>query len=386
MPGIDFAPYMEEAIALARRARFRTWPNPAVGAVLVNAQGSIVASGWHHAAGHPHAEIECLKDAAAKGVDPRGLTMVVTLEPCVHFGKTPPCSDALIEAGIGRLVYGTTDPNSEAGGGASRLAEAGVEVVGPVLQQQCKDLIADFTVWQTTDRPYILLKLACTLDGRIATRTGHSRWISSDSSRGQVHGLRADIAQSGGAVLIGGGTFRADNPQLTSRLEGQPNAKQPLACVLTSRLPKPDADLRLLRERPDQTVFFASPAATASTTAEALRKLGCRILALGPGANGSPDFALMFSEIRNDLGCPYVLCEGGGKLALSLLESGYIDEFHLHMAPLVLGDNDARPLFEGRSPLSLDEALKMRFCQARICDADVHLVLRPLDFADSRAS
>lgn len=369
---------MQEAIALAQKARFHTWPNPNVGAVLVR-DGKVVARGWHKAAGQPHAEIECLRNARESGVDTEGTIMVVTLEPCVHHGKTPPCVDALLEARIGGLVFGAHDPNPEARGGASKLAEAGVKVAGPVLERECLDLIADFKVWQTTSRPYVILKLASTIDGRIATRAGHSRWISGEASRKEVHCLRAGIGSCGGAILIGGGTFRADNPALSARPDDGVAYRQPLSCVLTSRLPKADADFQMLRERPGDVVFFASPAATASTTAEALRKIGCRVLSIGPANQGGPDFANMFVKMREELGCPYVLCEGGGRLALSLLEAGYVDEFHMFMAPMILGDNDARPLFTGRNPLSLDEALRMRLCSCSIVDGDARLLLRPAE-------
>lgn len=370
----SYAPFMAEALLLAQKGRFYACPNPSVGAVLVR-DGKIVARGWHHACGKPHAEIECLEDARKNGASIPGSTMVVTLEPCRHYGKTPPCTEALQEAGIQRLVYGTTDPNKEAGGGAALLAEAGIEVIGPVLEQECKDMIADFTVWQTTRRPYIYLKLAATLDGRIATRTGNSRWISNPYSRAEVHALRAGIGLAGGAILIGGGTFRADDPQLSARLENK--TPQPLACVLTSRLPKQESEFRLLNERPEQAIFFASPAAAASTTAEALRKKGSRVIAIGPGNDGKPDFATMFRVLREELGCYYVLCEGGGRLALSLLESGYMDEFHLFIAPMILGDNEARPLFTGRAPMSIDEALQLRICSANADYGDGRLVLRP---------
>lgn len=372
----DFAPLMAEAIRLAEKGRFKTFPNPVVGAVLAR-DGKIIARGWHKSYGLAHAEIDCLNDALANNADPAGTTMVVTLEPCRHYGKTPPCVDAIREAGISRLVYGACDPNPEACGGAKILAEAGIEVVGPVLEQQCRDLIADFLVWQTSERPYIILKLASTLDGRIATRAGHSRWISSDQARKDVHKLRAGIAQTHGAILIGGGTFRADNPRLSAREGENELPRQPLACILTSRLPKTDAEFQLLQQRPRETVFFASPAAAASTTAEALRKLGCRVIALGPGKHGGPDFSAMFRTLRQDLDCPYVLCEGGGNLAMSLLEASYVDEFHLYFAPIILGDNEAKPLFAGRAPLSLEEALAMRICSADADSGDARLLLRP---------
>lgn len=365
--------FMAKAIKLAEQGRFATCPNPVVGAVLVK-DGAIVAQGWHKGFGLPHAEIDCLENARQNGIDPSGCALVVTLEPCSHYGKTPPCTEAIKAAGIATLVYGALDPNAEACGGAKILAESGINVIGPVLEEQCNDLIADFRVWQTSQRPYIYLKLASSLDGRIATRTGHSRWISGQSSRETVHKLREGIGQAGGAILIGGGTFRMDDPQLSARTGH--DAKQPLACVLTSRLPQPDADFKLLKDRAEQTIFFASPAAAASTTAEALRKTGCKVIAIGPGPEGKPDFATMFKTLRDELGCYYALCEGGGKLALSLLESDYIDEFHLYLAPLILGDNDAKPLFTGMAPLSLEEAIKMRVCAATISGGDIRAILR----------
>ena len=368
--------FMAKAIELAKKGRFKTCPNPVVGAVLVK-DGNIVASGWHHAYGQPHAEIDCLNNAKINGISPAGATLVVTLEPCRHHGKTPPCTDAILNAGIATLVYGAKDPNPAASGGADILGQAGIEIIGPVLEQRCMDLIADFIIWQTTERPYIYLKMASTLDGRIATRSGHSRWISGEQAREEVHRLRAGIGLAGGAVLIGGGTFRADNPLLTARTTDHNPGENPLACILTSRLPRPGADFQLLVSRPDETVFFASPAASASTTAESLRKIGCRIYALGPDASGDPDFAAMLQIMRKELGCYYVLCEGGGKLALSLLEKCLADQFRLYLAPLILGDNEARPLFNGRNPLNLDEALKMRITDLRQFGEDVRITARP---------
>lgn len=378
MSETDFAPFMREALALAEKGRWRACPNPTVGAVLVR-DGMVVARGWHHAAGQDHAEVDCLKDAAAHGVNPAECTLVVTLEPCRHQGKTPPCTEAVLEAGVRRVVMGLRDPNPEAGGGAEALRAAGVDVIEHVCEEECRDLVADFLVWQKHDRPYVMLKMAATLDGRIATRNGHSQWISSENSRREAHRLRAGIGCCGGAVLVGGGTFRTDNPRLTAR--DAEDGPQPLACILTSRLPQPDADFHLLRERPQQTVFMVSPAAAASTTAKALRDMGVRVLALGPGTQGGPDFHGMLRAMREELNCPYVLCEGGGHLALSLLEAGLVDDFRLHLAPVILGDAEALPLFSGRAPLSLEEALRMRVCSARLCGGDVHLRLLPAEDA-----
>lgn len=367
---------MHHAIRLAEKGRFHTCPNPVVGAVLLD-NGQIVAEGYHHKAGEPHAEIVCLEDAAKKGISPAAKTMVVTLEPCAHYGKTPPCCNTLHEAGIARLVFGCYDPNPEASGGARYLANHGIDVVGPVLEQECRDLIADFRIWQTTSRPYVYLKLASTLDGRIATRTGHSQWISSAHSRSAVHKLRANVGMAGGAILIGGGTFRADNPLLTARADSV--IRQPLACILTSRLPNAPEEFQLLAQRPEQTIFFVSPATAASKSAELLRETGCQIIAIGPNSEGRPDFDAMLSILRNDFGCYYVLCEGGGHLAMSLLTDNKMDEMHLYLAPILLGDENAKPLFSGQQPLSIDDARRLRFTSLDLGATDARLILRPID-------
>ena len=375
MNASDYESHMAHAIELAARGRWSACPNPTVGAVLVQ-EGKIVASGWHEKAGSPHAEIRCLRDADERGVNPADCTLVVTLEPCNHHGRTPPCTAAILEAGIRRVVYGLADPNPRAAGGAEFLRASGVEVLGGVLEDECRDLVADFLVWQTTERPYVLLKMASTLDGRIATRTGQSQWISNESSRAFIHQLRAGVGLAGGAVMVGGGTFRADNPLLNAR-NGDETARQPLACVLSSRLPDADADFNLLRQRAKSTIFLSSPAAAASTRAQALRDLGCRVLGIPSTQNDPAGLNEMLRMLRRDFAVPYVLCEGGGRLALNLLQAGMVDEFHLHLAPLILGDNEARPLFDGRSPLGLEEGLQLRICGHKNSDGDLHLLLRP---------
>lgn len=379
---------MLHALTLAEKGRWHTSPNPTVGAVLVR-QGQIVAEGWHKACGQPHAEVECLRDAHAKGVNPAECTLVVTLEPCNHQGKTPPCTESIIAAGVPHVVVGLRDPNPQAAGGIEKLQACGIKVEYAVCEQACRDSLADFLLWHSSERPFVILKMATTLDGRIATRSGQSQWVSGEESRAQVQKLRGGIAAAGGAVLIGGGTFRADNPRLTVR-EGHEAAAlcHPLACILTSRLPAPSADSYLLQHRPHETLFFASPAAAASPNSHALRAMGVRVWSVPPqeksrnaalaGSHGqSPNLESLLCRIRQELHCPYVLCEGGGTLALSLLESGLVDLFMLHLAPLILGDNEARPLFSGRSPLNMTEALRMRITDTRMCGPDLHMVLRP---------
>lgn len=370
-----FASAMREAIALAGQGRWQCPPNPTVGAVLVR-DGEIVARGWHTACGQAHAEIECLRDAADKGVDPAACTLVVTLEPCNHHGQTPPCSEAILEAGIRHVVIGLADPNPVAAGGADRLREAGVTVETGVCEDACRELVTDFLCWQQ-QRPFVILKLAGTLDGRIATRTGHSQWVTGDASRARVHALRAAVGLSGGAVLVGGNTVLADNPLLTARIESvTAPLRQPLAAVVLSRLHGAQT-LRLVQTRPGETVIFTTSAAAASPIAASLREQGVRVEGVNPWL---PRLGLDLRHVLATLyamGCHYILCEGGGRLGLSLLDAGLVDEFHLHLAPKVLGDGEATPLFSGREPLTMQEALNLHITQVDMYGEDCHVTLRP---------
>ncbi len=375
---------MLRAVALADEAKWLTRPNPRVGAVLVK-DGVIVARGWHKEAGQAHAEIAALEDAAQKGVSPAECTLIVTLEPCRHHGKTPPCTDAILKAGIRHVVVGALDPNPEAAGGAELLRSHGLTVETGVASEECLDLIDDFITWQTTALPYTIIKLASTLDGRIATRTGNSKWITSPGTRTRVHRLRQHMD----ALIVGGNTFYLDNPALTCRLDNGETLcpQQPLAVVVTSRLPDAGQSMCLIKERPESTVFWTTVAAAASPKAEALRRNGIRVVGLpsharanarGHGMRAELSLAEGLIYLRKELGCHYVLCEGGGRLGLSLLDSGLARELHLHLAPKILGDNDATPLFDGRSPLLIEEALQLRITDARPSDSDIMLTMRPM--------
>lgn len=371
-----YAAFMREAVALAEQGRWRAAPNPTVGALLVR-NGEVVARGWHAAHGQDHAEVACLKYAAAHGVDPAECTLVVTLEPCNHQGLTPPCADAVLQAGIRHVVIGMADVNPDASGGAERLREAGIQVEMGVLEKECRDLVADFIIWQTTARPYVVLKMAATLDGRIATRSGNAQRITGEESRRRVMALREGMGLAGGAVLVGGNTFVLDNPQLTARTDTA--RRQPLAAVATSRLPGIDAPFQLIQERPQDCVFFSSAAQAASPNAVALRAKGARIYGLDKAPSGRGlDVEQLLARLRGDEHCLYVLCEGGAKMGLSLLEQGVVDEFLLHLAPVVLGDEEAKPLFAGRNVDSIEDALHMRLTGMDASDGDVRLRFRPV--------
>ncbi len=375
----SFAKHMRRAIELAKQSRFEVFPNPNVGAVLVR-DDTIVAEGWHKECGKAHAEIECLADAKSKNIDVSQCTLVVTLEPCHHHGKTPPCTEAIVEAGIKHVVIGFMDPNPKAQGGTEYLKSQGIHVEIGVEEQLCRDLVADFVCWQEHSRPYVLLKMASTLDGRIATRTGHSQWVSGEDSRRRVQILRQKLAKAGGAIVIGGSTFREDNPRLTVRYAEGEEGPQPLACVITSRLPVVNLENVILQERPQDVIFYSSPAGAASPTAMSLIELGARVWSEPLSNNPKmrmPSLETFFKRLYSELQCPYILCEGGGKLALSLLENGLVDEFHLHLAPNILGDNEARPIFDGKSPISMSEAISLRITDYEMHGEDIHIMLRP---------
>lgn len=365
---------MRHAAALAERGRGATAPNPCVGAVLV-LDGMVVAEGWHQRFGGPHAEPNCLADARSKGVDPADCALFVTLEPCNHHGKTPPCSHAVAEAGVKTVYVGCADFNPHAEGGAEYLRNHGVEVVMGVEEELCRDLVADFRAWQTTDRPYLFLKMATTLDGKIATRTGHSKWITGEESRADVHRLRA-LCQ---AVIVGGGTLRADDPRLNVR-RAEPGRAQPLAVVVTTNLPGADEDLFLLRERADETIFWTSEEAATSPKGKALAVLGCRVWALPRSADGEGlELSRGLARLREEAHAWYALCEGGGTLALRFLEAGLMDEFRLYVAPRIVGDEEAVNLFSGRAPETMDQALDLRCAGTRASGEDTLITYRPKD-------
>ena len=371
-----FAIPMREAILEARKGRFDTCPNPAVGAVLLH-DGLVVARAHHAQAGGPHAEIACLEDARQRGVSPRGLTMVVTLEPCNHQGKTGPCSEALIEAGIARVVVGTKDPTPRASGGAQRLREAGVEVVEGVLEPECRLMVSDFLTWQTQGRPFVMLKLASTLDGRIATRSGKSRWITGEATRNDVHRLRAGLGRAGGAVLVGGSTFRNDNPRLDARAP-HGGGPQPRAIVFSTTLPDANADFHLLRERARDAIFFVNAREAESDRAKALRDMGVTVVASahGPEADVRDHLKSLVASMH-ELGMPYVLCEGGGRLGMRLMEAGLVDLFFMQTATKIVGDGEARSLFDGRSPDSMEEALRLKNVGTRLVGDDLSMAYVP---------
>ena len=380
-PGKDAAGTQDEdlmlrAVELARRGEGKTAPNPCVGALLLR-DGEILGRGWHEAPGREHAEVMALKDAREAGHDPRGASLYVTLEPCNHYGSTPPCSRAILDAGIERVYVGVADPNPWAeGGGARFLSSSGVHVEMGVAEQACRDLIGDFVCWQLEGRPYVRLKLAATLDGRIATGSGDSAWVSCREARRDVHGFR-EACQ---AVLVGGNTLYEDNPRLTPRSEEGRELADPgriAAVIVTSRPPEPEAGLYLLQNRPGETIIWTTPEQARGEAAERLRSRGVRIWPLEELPGGGIDLSAGLRRLYRDHSCYQLLCEGGGRLAMSLCEQGLADEIIYFLAPRILGDEKGRSAFSGRSVDAMREALAYRIVDYRRIGRDLRITLRP---------
>lgn len=357
---------MAQALAEAEKGRRTTAPNPTVGALLVR-DGRIVAKGHHEKKGGPHAEAACLADAAAKGESPAGATMYVTLEPCNHFGATPPCSLALIKAGVGRVVVGCRDENPVAAGGIERLQAAGVQVEWGVLETACRDAIADFRTWNALPRPHLTLKLAQSVDGRLAARTGHSRFVTGPKAREHVQELRAQSQ----AVLIGAATLVADNPRLDARTGDHP--AQPLAVIVTTRLPGEPEAFRLLNERPHQAIFATTQAQADGPSAVRLRELGIRVWGLEAAEHGGLSLSELLARLRAETAVYRVLCEGGGRLAGKLFAEDLVDRLIAFVAPKVLGDEHAVPSVTGLAPDTMDQAIPLRLADVSLTAPDVML-------------
>jgi diaminohydroxyphosphoribosylaminopyrimidine deaminase/5-amino-6-(5-phosphoribosylamino)uracil reductase len=353
--------HMTRAFELARRGLRTTDPNPRVGCVLAHGD-RVVGEGWHEFAGGPHAEVAAL---AAAGEAARGATAWVTLEPCCHHGRTPPCSDALIAAGIGRVVYAMRDPNPRvAGGGAARLAAAGVAVESAEFGRESAELNPGFISRMTRGRPWVTVKLAASLDGGTALPGGESRWITGEAAREDVQQLRARSS----AVMTGSGTVLADDPRLDVRLPG--TSRQPLRIVLDSQLRTPPA-ARILAPPGQALVLCTEPDAT---RAEALRAAGAEVVVVA-GAEGKVDLeaalTLLAARQVNEL-----LVECGAGLAGALLKAGLVDELLLYLAPTLLG-RGARPFADIESPATMAERLEFAIVGREDVGSDLLLRLRP---------
>ena len=349
MPSPDDADrrFMALALRLAARGLGQTWPNPAVGCVVVR-EGRIVGRGWTQPGGRPHAEVEALSRAGAAAL---GATAYVSLEPCAHYGRTPPCTMALLHAGIRRVVIATGDPDPRVDGkGAAQLRQAGVDVREDVMADAAAALNRGFFLKVRAQRPLVTLKLATSLDGRIATRTGMSQWLTGEAARRHAHALRARHD----AILVGSGTALADDPTLTCRLPGM-EGRSPVRVVLDRRL-RLAPESQLVRSAPDVPLWVLTSPDAAGARGAALRALGAEVLELETDA--SPDNPAPALRALAARGITRVMVEGGREVAAALLRARLVDRLVLYHAPLVLG-SDGLPAVAGLGVEHLDDAVRL---------------------------
>ena len=352
--------YMAEALRLARRGAGRTSPNPAVGAVVVRG-GKIVGRGFHRRAGGAHAEVFALREAGARA---RGATLYVTLEPCCHIGRTGPCVDRVLESGVARVVVGSLDPNPRVRAkGVARLRRQGVAVECGLLEAEGRQLNADFEKYITTGLPFVVLKLAATLDGRIASAHGDSRWVTGEAARRRVHEMRNRLD----AVIIGSQTVLADDPELTCRIRG---GRHPLRVVLDGRLRSPRS-ARVFSTAPQRTRLYTM--ADRSAKARALRRRGVVVCRGGGDRQGSLRRTL---EDLARSGIMSVLIEGGGKVAARALREQLVDRLALFFAPKILGA-EGRPVVGELGIRRMAEAISLREVRVERLGEDLLIEGRP---------
>jgi diaminohydroxyphosphoribosylaminopyrimidine deaminase / 5-amino-6-(5-phosphoribosylamino)uracil reductase len=348
---------MGRALRLARRGVGRTSPNPAVGCVVVKSR-EVVGEGWHRKAGTPHAEIHALRSA---GEDARGADVYVTLEPCSHFGKTPPCTEALIRAGVARVFIGMVDPNPLVSGrGIEELKIAGIDIVAGIREEECRRVNEPFVKHITTRLPFVVCKAALTLDGWTATTSGDSRWITGDRSRGYVHLLRS----RSDAVMVGVETVLADDPQLTARLGRK--VKDPLRVIVDSRLRTP-VNAAIFRLKSAARTLIATVSNDAGKI-RAYHDLGAEVMVCAE-RDGRVDLPDLMKRLGK-WGVQSILLEGGGVLAGEMLRLSLVDKFVLFYAPKILG-GAGRPAFAGVGAGRIGDALALTGVEVRRFGGDL---------------
>ena len=345
----DFV-HMERALALAKRGMYTTDPNPRVGCVLVK-NGEVIGEGYTQPAGQDHAEIRALKDARSRGHDLRGATAYVTLEPCSHFGRTPPCANALIEAQVERVIAAMEDPNPQVSGrGLSMLRDAGIEVRCGLLEHEARELNIGFVSRMTRGRPWVRMKVAASLDGRTGLPSGESQWITGEAARADGHAWRARAS----AILTGIGTVKEDNPRMTVRAVDTP--RQPRRVLIDSQLDVPP-EARILVGAPT-LIFCGNLDERHTERAEALRARGAEIVQMA-NANGKVDLPAMLKAL-GERGVNELHVEAGYKLNGSLVREGCVDELLIYLAPSLLG-MDSMSMFNLVAPSSLAGRTQLRF-------------------------
>lgn len=354
---------MRRALLIAQQGLGTAEPNPLVGAVIVDQQRRLIAEGWHARFGSHHAEVNAIR--AADGTDLSDARLFVTLEPCSHHGKTPPCANAVIEAGFHELVVGCEDPAPHvAGRGIARVQEAGIAVVTGVCEEAAQQLIAPFAMLQGSGRPWVHAKWAMTLDGRIATTSGHSQWITCEQSREEVHRLRGRMD----AIITGAGTMRSDDPLLTARPPGPRTPHRIIVDRDGSSVVADSQVVKSLKEAP-VTVCIAGEQPAA---AERLSGLGVEVLSVETDASGRPDIGALLSELgRREM--THVLIEAGAGLMGALFDAQLVDEVHVFVAPKIVGGAQALSPVGGSGRERIPQLSDLTSLELRRFNDDVYL-------------
>ena len=354
--------YMRRAIALAKKGEGWVNPNPMVGAVIVK-NGRIIGEGYHQKCGEPHAERNALASCTEP---PEGAALYVTLEPCCHYGRTPPCTDAILESGIAKVVIGSGDPNPKvAGKGAALLKAAGVDVEEGFLKEECDRLNPVYFHFIQTGLPYLVLKYAMTLDGKTAAVTGASRWVTGETARRDVHRLRNRYS----GIMAGLGTVLADDPLLTCRLT---NGRNPTRILCDSRLRLP-LDSQICRTAKEVPTIMAAAAADGDKKAR-LEEMGVKVLTI-PEKDGMVDLPILMQRLGK-LEIDSILLEGGGQLSYSALKAGLVQEVYAYVAPKIFGGAEAKTPVEGPGVLSPDQAFQFFDPEVTALDDDLRLRYR----------
>jgi diaminohydroxyphosphoribosylaminopyrimidine deaminase/5-amino-6-(5-phosphoribosylamino)uracil reductase len=349
--------WMKRALHLAEAGRGKTSPNPVVGAVLVK-RGKVVGEGYHARVGEAHAEIVALRQAGEKA---RGAVLYLNLEPCAHYGRTPPCAPQVVKAGVKRVVIGMEDPNPVVNGkGTEALRKSGIAVKVGVLEKDCQRLNEAFCKYILKKEPFVVLKVAATMDGKIATRNGGSKWISGEASRRFVHQLRDQVD----GVLVGIGTVLRDDPLLTARKK---EGSEPYRIVLDSRLKIPE-EAKVFEHSPSK-VILATTESAPQEKIERLEKRGVRVLIVD-SKEGRVDLRSCLSKL-GQIGIMTLLVEGGSRVNGSFLDEGLIDKFLLFLSPKLIGDPQALGIFSGRGVANLKDSVALKEIKTKRIGEDI---------------